>query len=47
MVFKGKGLFENRREQSPQDWGGGVSEVEGEPGENDRKKTDAEMSSEM
>lgn len=47
MVFKAKGLFENRREQSPQDWEGGVSEVEGESGENDRKKTDAEMSSEV
>ena len=46
MVLKAKGLFKGRRGQSPQDWGGEVSEAGG-PGENVRRKTEAEMSSEM
>lgn len=47
MVLKAKGLFKGRRGQSPQDWEGEVSEAGGEPGENVRRKTEAEMSSEM
>lgn len=47
MVLKAKGLFKGRRGQSPQDWRGGVSEAGGEPRENIRRKTEAEMSSEM
>ena len=43
MVLKAKGLFKGRRGQSR----GGVSEAGGEPRENIRRKTEAEMPSEM